>query len=145
MDSKTDLCFSIVFVTLGSTGNPPKSELHAMCIPVKSLSRGCLKISPDIGIEIGERESGPAIALSIKAASLTVRAIGPCTDIGNQLARDGQTGTLPGEGRNPTTLQKLAGLRRDPPISLPSAIGCMPHARATAAPPLLPPQVLVIS
>ena len=47
--------------------------------------------------------------------------------------------------RKPTTLQKLAGLRSEPPVSLPSAIGNMPHASATAAPPLLPPQVLVVS
>ena len=30
-------------------------------------------------------------------------------------------------------------------MSLPSAMGSMPHASATAAPPLLPPQVLVTS
>ena len=42
-------------------------------------------------------------------------------------------------------MQKLAGLRSEPPMSLPSAIGSMPHASATAAPPLLPPQVLVRS
>ena len=30
-------------------------------------------------------------------------------------------------------------------MSLPSAIGTMPHASATAAPPLLPPQVFVRS
>ena len=57
----------------------------------------------------------------------------------------GTRGTRPGEGRNPTTPQKAAGLRSDPPVSLPSAIGIMPHARATAAPPLDPPQVFVKS
>jgi hypothetical protein len=36
-------------------------------------------------------------------------------------------------------------LRSDPPVSLPSAIGIMPQASATAAPPLDPPQVLVRS
>jgi len=30
-----------------------------------------------------------------------------------------------------------------PPVSLPSAIGTMPHASATAAPPLEPPHVFV--
>ncbi len=50
-----------------------------------------------------------------------------------------------GAGRSPTTLQKLAGLRSEPPMSLPSAIGSIPQASATAAPPLLPPQVLVRS
>src|SRR5712692_5496749 len=51
----------------------------------------------------------------------------------------------PGDVRKPTTEQKLAGLRNDPPVSLPSAIGSMPHASETAAPPLLPPHVLVRS
>ena len=60
---------------------------------------------------------------------------------GNHAASAGQFGTRPGDGRKPTTLQKLAGLRYDPPRSVPSAIGAMPHASATAAPPLDPPQV----
>jgi hypothetical protein len=71
--------------------------------------------------------------------------MGPSTEMGNHAANFGQLATLPGEGRNPTTLQKLAGFRRDPPMSLPSAMGSMPQASATAAPPLLPPQVLEVS
>ena len=42
-------------------------------------------------------------------------------------------------------MQNAAGLRSEPPVSLPSAIGTIPQASATAAPPLLPPQVLVTS
>ena len=53
--------------------------------------------------------------------------------------------TRPGEGRMPTTLQKLGGLRSEPPISLPSASGTMPQATATAPPPVLPPHVLLRS
>src|SRR5260370_33706626 len=82
------------------------------------------------------------MAESINAVSGTVRAIGPTTDSGNQAEKPGQFGTRPAEGRMPTTLQKLAGLRSDPPRSEPSAIGAIPQARATAAPPLLPPQAL---
>jgi hypothetical protein len=63
----------------------------------------------------------------------------------DQAACVGQEGTLPRHGLKPTTLQKEAGLRREPPISLPSAIGAIPQARATAAPLLEPPQVLVVS
>ena len=51
----------------------------------------------------------------------------------------------PGEGRSPTTLQNAGGLRSDPPASLPSAIGSIRAATATAAPPLLPPHVFVRS
>src|SRR5688500_11012836 len=71
--------------------------------------------------------------------------MGPSTERVNQPRSTGQEGTRPGEGLSPTTLQKLAGLRSEPPMSLPSASGTMPQARATAAPPLLPPQVLVRS
>src|SRR5262249_38246557 len=77
--------------------------------------------------------------------SSTVRAIGPSTGSVFQPSVVGCEGTRPGEGRNPTTLQKLAGFRSDPPRSLPSASGTIPHASATAAPPLLPPQVFVRS
>ena len=51
-------------------------------------------------------------------------------------------GTRPIEGRKPTTLQKAAGLRSEPPVSEPLATGTMPQASATAAPPEEPPQVL---
>ena len=53
----------------------------------------------------------------------------------------GHTGTRPGEVRKPTTLVHAEGLRSDPPMSVPSASGSIPQATATAAPPLLPPQV----
>jgi len=38
-------------------------------------------------------------------------------------------------------LQNAGGLRSEPPVSLPSAIGSIRAATAVAAPPLLPPQV----
>ena len=38
-------------------------------------------------------------------------------------------------GRIPTTPQKLAGLRSEPPMSVPCASHAVPVARATAAPP----------
>src|SRR5437868_1403716 len=69
--------------------------------------------------------------------------MGPSTLSGDQAIRAGQDGTRPGEGRSATTPQKLAGFRSEPPISPPSAIGSIRHARATAAPPLLPPHVFV--
>ena len=74
-----------------------------------------------------------------------MRAIGPCTLSDDHAASRGHAGTRPGAVRRPTTLQKAAGLRSEPPVSLPSAMGTMPHASATAAPPLLPPQVFVTS
>src|SRR4051812_31395867 len=85
------------------------------------------------------------MAESNRATSSTVRAMGPTTFSVFHAALVGTRGTRPGEVRKPTTEQKLAGLRRDPPTSLPSARGSMPQASETAAPPLLPPQVFVRS
>ena len=79
------------------------------------------------------------------AISLTVRAIGPFVAIGIHRLELGTVGTRPPEGRKPTTLQNDAGFRNDPPRSEPSAIGSIRAASATAAPPLLPPQVLEVS
>ena len=55
------------------------------------------------------------MALSMRAASAALRAIGPCTGTGYHGVSSGHTGTRPGEGLRPTTPQKLAGLRSEPP------------------------------
>ena len=44
-------------------------------------------------------------------------------------------GTVPGDGRKPTTPQNPAGVRRLPPKSEPVAKGTMPVASAAAEPP----------
>src|SRR5690554_4828292 len=54
----------------------------------------------------------------------------------------GQWGTSPKEGLRPTMPQKAAGMRIEPPASVPSARGAIPSATATALPPLEPPAVL---
>src|SRR5688572_7627886 len=94
-------------------------------------------------MDSGLRGSGPAIALRKRATSPTDRASGPRTLRGDH--EPDSDGTRPGEGRSPTTLQNAGGLRSEPPVSLPSAIGTIPQARATAAPPLLPPHVFARS
>src|SRR5215470_2866469 len=94
---------------------------------------------------MGERRSNPAKTLKKKAQSETLRATGPETLNVNHPSSVGGFGTRPGEGRRPTTLQKFGGLRSEPPISLPSASGTIPHARATEPPPVLPPHVFVRS
>src|SRR5262245_32693311 len=80
---------------------------------------------------------------SKNATSDTERPIGPLV---RQLANGnavGAVGTSPTVGRRATTLLKLAGLRSEPPRSLPSATGRRPAASAAPAPPLDPPAVLV--
>src|SRR5258708_187518 len=51
-------------------------------------------------------------------------------------------GTRSGEGRRPTTPQQEAGMRIDPPMSVPIATVAIPAATATALPPLEPPGVM---
>src|ERR1700737_1013698 len=141
-ESKIFRCEQNAFLTAGSPGNP-RSLIIATRTSLKLRSPNvCKNWLLDCSIEIGDRRSNPASTPSNSAQSVTFRAIGPETpreDHANCVAAP--FGTRPGEGRIPTTLQKFAGLRSDPPISVPLAIGAMPHASATAPPPVLPPQV----
>ena len=74
--------------------------------------------------------------------SATLRPIGPSTPIcAWKTSKSGPPGTSPCDGRKPKTLFQAAGLRSEPPKSLPSATGSMSSASATAAPPLEPPAV----
>src|SRR5712672_1055428 len=118
---------------------------HATRTPLKLHSRLPANTLGSDGAHSGSRGSEPAIAASRYAASGTERAIGPLTENpknGNGL---GAVGTSPTVGRNPTTLLKFPGFRREPPRSLPSAPGSMPEATLAAAPPLDPPAVFVKS
>ena len=47
----------------------------------------------------------------------------------------------PKEGRSPTTPHSAAGMRTDPPVSVPRASGTRPAATATAEPALDPPAI----
>ena len=75
------------------------------------------------------------MASSSSARSSTLRAIGPCTPRLRSIVAAGVCATRPMLGRMPTTPQKLAGLRSEPPMSEPCASQAMPVASATAAPP----------
>ena len=59
------------------------------------------------------------MASSAKARSPTLRAIGPSTDKVAKGLSLGPAAILPGLGLIPTTEQKLAGILRLPPRSLP--------------------------
>src|ERR1700730_6342030 len=130
---------------LESNGMPPRSLNQATRTPLKLRSRFPAKREPGSVMEMGQRGSGPAITLNNSAASATVLAIGHATPKVDHAFPTAEFGTRPGAVRKPITLQNAGGFRREPPLSLPSAMGTMPHARLTAAPPLLPPQVLLRS
>src|SRR5450631_4081670 len=88
---------------------------------------------------------GPAITESTRAASRTERASGPSTDKVFQPLKPGSLGTRPKVGLCPTTPQNDAGIRIDPPPSVPSASVVMPAATDAPAPPLEPPGVRPVS
>lgn len=72
--------------------------------------------------------------------SATVRVIGPAwARVPNGLA--GYSGTRPYVGLNPTMPQNDAGIRIDPPPSVPTDRVLNPAPTAAALPPLDPPDV----
>ena len=86
------------------------------------------------------RESKPLMTSSNNAQSTTVRVIGPtCATGANGLG--GYIGTRPSVGLSPTIPQNAAGIRIEPPPSVPTDNGPSPAARAAALPPLEPPDV----
>src|SRR6202046_2520781 len=87
------------------------------------------------GSDNGSAGCSPLIASSSSATSSTLRAIGPCTPRLRSILAAGVCATRPMLGRMPTTPQKLAGLRSEPPMAGPWASHALPVARATAAPP----------
>src|SRR5947209_19964185 len=83
----------------------------------------------------------PAITDSSNAASRRVRVIGPSTDSVGQPRKPGIFGTSPKVGLWPTIPQKHAGIRIEPPPSVPTDRGAIPAATAAPDPPLEPPGV----
>src|SRR5687768_4806155 len=81
------------------------------------------------------------MTLSISAASVTVRVIGPtCATVPK--GDSGQAGTRPNDGLMPNRPVNAHGMRIEPPPSVPTASGPIPAATAAAAPPDDPPGVL---
>src|SRR3954464_9750047 len=87
------------------------------------------------GSDNGSAGCSPLIASSSSARSSTLRAIGPWTVILRSIWETGVWATRPILGRIPTMPQKLAGLRSEPPMSVPCASHAVPVASAAAAPP----------
>src|SRR3990170_8315129 len=83
------------------------------------------------------------MTFSIRAASATLRAIGPtCATVPK--GESGQAGTRPNEGFRPNRPVKEQGMRIEPPPAVPTASGPMPEATAAAAPPEEPPGVFAV-
>src|ERR1700730_9351083 len=95
------------------------------------------------GAERASPGSGPDITATSVRRSATVRAIGPTTPIQAKAPALGGKwrvgGRRPGVGFSPQMPQKCAGVRREPPPSLPTPPIEQPEAIAAASPPLEPP------
>ena len=91
--------------------------------------------------DCGSRGSGPRVSSKTARASATERASGPAWD-SVSLTVPGQTGIAPSVGLNPTTPQNDAGMRIEPPASVPVATGTAPDATVAPEPALEPPEFL---
>src|ERR1700755_1144025 len=87
------------------------------------------------GSDSGSAGLSPLMASSSNARSSILRAIGPCTVRLRSILAVGVCATRPILGRIPTMPQKLAGLRSEPPMSVPCASQAVPLASAAADPP----------
>ena len=123
-----------------ATGATPKSGVTASCgRPAADPARG------SVPIDSGSRMSGPTQAESPSSRSSTVRARRPCVASMSQPRARAGAAIRPGVGRIEATSQKLAGVRTEPPKSVPWARGTIPVATATAEPPEEPPDVSATS
>ncbi len=93
------------------------------------------------GSEEMSASSDPAAAAMKAIESPMVRASGPKWDMLSKTLGRMVMGTRPRLGLKPTAPESAAGIRTDPPMSVPSANGTTPVATATADPPDEPPEV----
>ena len=111
-----------------STGRPPRSVDHA----TRTGRAGGSQLDGDV--EVAVQRVAPAHRRRAHRAaartSLTVLPIGPSTPSGDQALPGPTRGTARAVGRRPTTPFHAAGLRSEPPMSLPSAVATMRQASA---------------
>ena len=90
----------------------------------------------------GSPATGPLWMSSASALSRTLREITPSLHAPNHTSpKPGPLEMRPREGFSANRPQQAAGMRSEPPPSLPEAMGTTPAATAAAEPPLEPPLV----
>src|SRR3989441_4027620 len=141
-DSNSAAAAPACSMTRGSTRALPRSDVQATLSPLIRPSHASRYEPASRGSECRSRSSPPAMTSSTSAASRTVRVMGPTWDTrAKPLGNPRPSGTRPYDGLKPYTPQNAAGMRIEPPPSVPSASGPQPLATPTAAPPLEPPGV----
>src|SRR5262249_6854197 len=83
----------------------------------------------------------PAMAASASAQSATLVASGPIESSANDSGTAPVVGMRPAVGLKPTMPHIAAGMRVEPPVSVPIDMRHMPSAAATAAPDDEPPGI----
>jgi hypothetical protein len=96
------------------------------------------------GAQLESPSSGPAITSSMAAQSPTVRVSAPSVDR-KCSPRSGALEIRPRDTFRPTRPVQAAGIRIEPPPSLPCATGTVPDATAALEPPDEPPGVRSVS
>ena len=85
------------------------------------------------GTDMMSASSGPWVAARNSRASSAQRASGPWWEIESNRPGSTSIGIRPRPGLSPTTPHHAAGMRTEPPMSLPSASGTQPEATAARA------------
>ena len=91
------------------------------------------------------QSSGPWATDKNRAASATVRESGPKWEMESKTVGRMSMGIRPRLGLRPTRPHQAAGMRTEPPMSVPSARGTQPAATAAPEPPEDPPGVRLVS
>src|SRR5688572_27025883 len=94
---------------------------------------------PAMRPSLGSGVSGSSVALRNAAVSRTVRLSAPSTRRGHVVLAKLPGNRRPRDAFKPNSPQWEAGIRSDPPPSVPCASGKMPAATHAAEPPLDPP------
>ena len=120
---------------VGDDGDPHARAARRRCVPSPSSQ-------PSVRARLsGSRASCPLHTSNQRAVSLTDRERHPTTTVRLPYAAIGDSGMRPNVLFRPTSPQKPAGIRIDPPPSPPVASVTMPPATAAAEPPDEPPGV----
>ena len=124
----------------GSTAHNPRSIERASRMPSTDDGIGDRR-SRGHGTERRSASSGPWVTCRNSRASSIVLASGPWCEIRSKRPGRPSMGIRPSPGLRPTTPHQAAGMRTEPPMSVPSARGTQPAATAAALPPDEPPGV----
>ena len=117
----------------------PKRVPTVLSQSPSSMPCGTPSRRPPSGTASSGTKSSPAITASALAQSATLRASGPIKSSENDNGNAPSVGTRHALGLKPTMPHSAAGMRVEPPVSVPIAMSHMRSAAATAAPDEEPP------